>query len=51
MVKCQNKDKQTNKHCKGKAKTIINGIEVCELCFYWIKKTNKEKRDENTRQK
>ena len=53
MVKCQNKDKETNKYCEGKAKgkIRINGIRVCETCFYQIKLKTKEKRDENTRQK
>jgi len=42
-MKCQNKDKNTNKYCEEKAKAYINGIKVCEICYYWIKKFNKEK--------
>jgi len=51
MVKCQNKDKKTNKYCEGKAKlgVIINTLKVCETCFYYIKKKQKEKRNENIR--
>ena len=50
MVKCQNKDKKTNKYCKGKAKPriIIDRLKVCEICFYWIKRMKKEKRDEQS---
>jgi len=49
MVKCQNKDKETNKYCEGKAKGFIDTIKVCESCSYWIKKGKKEKRNENIR--
>ena len=42
-MKCQNKDTKTNFHCEGKGRAMIEGIRVCDYCFYWIKKRNKEK--------
>ena len=35
-------------YCERKAKpgVIINKLKVCEICYYWIKKKEKEKREE-----